>query len=90
MTDQNWGPPANWAPPASASPQAAPPIQRPGAGRFLPKAEAPRDSGIVVQRNVLQPSRGDKKLTSRQRRIAGNLPDWEPLPPNELLVRRGV
>ncbi len=69
----------------------APQIHRPGAGRFVPKSEAPAEAGVVVQRNVLQPTRGTQKsLTSRHRRIAGNLPAWEPLPPDEFLIRRGV
>lgn len=71
--------------------QSAPQVQRPGAGRFVPKGEAPAETGVVVQRNVLQPTRSaDKSLTSRHRRIAGNLPSWDPLPPDEFLVRRGI
>lgn len=90
MTDlETTATPRREVPPAPTTPP-PPQVRRPGAGRFVPKA-APTPDGVVVQRNVLQPSQAkEKALTSRQRRIAGNLPDWEPLPPGELLVRRGA
>lgn len=31
---------------------------------------------------------GTERVTSRVRKIAEGLPDWEPLPPGETLVRR--
>ncbi|WP_335980685.1 hypothetical protein [Streptomyces sp. CA2R106] len=31
---------------------------------------------------------GAERVTSRVRKIAEGLPDWEPLPPGETLVRR--
>lgn len=31
---------------------------------------------------------GSEPVTSRLRRIVEELPDWEPLPPGEILVRR--
>jgi hypothetical protein len=35
---------------------------------------------------VRRPQR--ERVTSRQRRVVEGLPDWEPLPPGETLVRR--
>ncbi|QIB41686.1 hypothetical protein [Streptomyces aureoverticillatus] len=31
---------------------------------------------------------GGERVTKRQRRVVEGLPDWEPLPPGETLVRR--
>ena len=64
-------------------------VRRPrAAARLLPRVE-PVDSGVVVSRNVLHSSAArSAPTTSRERRIAGDLPDWEPLPPGELFVRR--
>lgn len=30
----------------------------------------------------------EERVTSRVRRMAEGLPDWEPLPPGEILIRR--
>ncbi|MEU8261542.1 hypothetical protein AB0C02_13095 [Micromonospora sp. NPDC048999] len=35
-----------------------------------------------------QPTPPRQRSTSRVRRIAEGLPDWEPMPPGEMLVRR--
>jgi hypothetical protein len=57
------------------------------AQHFLPKEAAAETT--VVSRNVLRPRETKKRTeTSRERKIAGDLPDWEPLPPGELLVAR--
>jgi hypothetical protein len=43
----------------------------------------------IVGRDLLKARRPDQKpQTERQRKIAGDLPDWQPLPPGELPVRR--
>lgn len=73
------------------SPSAPPVIVRRGhaATRLVPRVEPPRVEGIVVQRSIFTRRSSDKPQTSRQRQVAGDLPDWEPLPPGELVVRRG-
>jgi len=53
--------------------------------RFLPKDAA---ETTVVARNVLRPREGKRPETSRERKIAGDLPAWEPMPPGELVVNR--
>ena len=58
------------------------------ATRLLPRAEEPAPGGVVVHRSVLARRSSDKPQTSRERKIAGDLPDWEPLPPGELVVQR--
>lgn len=64
-------------------------VRRPrAAARLLPRDSTP-DAGVVVSRNVLRSNAtAAAPTTDRERRIAGELPDWEPLPPGELLVRR--
>ncbi|PPA60730.1 hypothetical protein [Micromonospora chalcea] len=47
-------------------------------------ADAPA-SGVPWAR---QPIAAAKRSTSRARRMVENLPDWEPMPPGELVVRR--
>lgn len=57
------------------------------ATRLLPPPP-PADT-TVISRQVLRPrAGGSRPETSRERKIAGNLPQWEPLPPGELFVRR--
>ncbi|WP_405832766.1 MULTISPECIES: hypothetical protein [unclassified Streptomyces] len=36
-----------------------------------------------------QPTAAEETTTARLRRIVEGLPDWEPLPPGEIVVRRG-
>lgn len=73
-------------------PAAPPVIVRRGrsAERFVPKSEMPQDSGeVIVGRGLLGTRNHDRKSqTSRERQVAGDLPEWEPMPPGELLVRR--
>jgi hypothetical protein len=57
------------------------------ATRLLPMQSVAETT--VVSRNVLHARVTKKPETSRARKIAGDLPDWEPLPPGELLVHRG-
>ena len=57
------------------------------ATRLLPPTP-PADT-TVISRQVLRPrAGGTRPETSRERKIAGDLPQWEPLPPGELFVRR--
>lgn len=35
-----------------------------------------------------RPSAAAERVTQRQRNMVEGLPDWEPLPPGEILVRR--
>ena len=58
------------------------------ATRLLPREAPPVPDNVVVQRSVLARRSSDKPQTSRQRKVAGDLPDWEPLPPGELVVHR--
>ena len=57
------------------------------AARLLPAQ--PVAETTLVSRNVLHARATKKPETSRERKIAGDLPDWEPLPPGELHVHRG-
>ncbi|WP_179851537.1 hypothetical protein [Streptomyces sp. Ag109_G2-15] len=80
-------PAAPWAaaPQSAAAPHAAQPS---GSGPVSPWA-ASADSGRAqsspwaAQRRPQQ-----ERVTSRLRRVVEGLPDWEPLPPGETLVRR--
>ncbi len=56
--------------------------------RMLARTPPPTGDGVVVSRNVLGTRNGTKPQTGRERKIAGELPEWEPLPPGELVVRR--
>lgn len=57
------------------------------ATRLLPPP--PPTETTVISRQVLHPrASGTRPETSRERKIAGDLPQWEPLPPGELFVRR--
>lgn len=47
--------------------------------------EPPRDEQMV-SRNVLGGNRVDKPELSRNRKIAGDLPSWDPTPPGEIHV----
>lgn len=64
-------------------------VRRGSAARFRPRVEPPREETVVISRGILGVRDRDKKAqTSRERRVAGDLPSWEPLPPGELVVRR--
>lgn len=80
------------APAAPPVPPAPPVIIRRGLNgpRLLPREAAVPEGGVTVSRNVLGARATVKTKTSRERKIAGDLPEWEPLPPGELLVRRGL
>lgn len=65
-------------------------VRRPVASRFVPRGDTPAPGASLVQHNVLRPGRGkDRPLTGRERLMAGDLPEWEPLPPGKLFVKRG-
>lgn len=71
-------------------PEAPAVVRRPAASRFVPRGDTPPPEAPLVQRNVLRPGRDKgKALTGRERLVAGDLPEWEPLPPGELFVKRG-
>lgn len=85
------------APVDAATPPAAPPaptaspftVRRRSAGAFVPRPVPAESDGVVIARNVLSARQaGVERTTSRQRKIAGDLPAWEPLPPGELVVTR--
>lgn len=61
--------------------------------RRRPRFQAPpkKEEDVVVNRMDLfnsQKNRTGAPAFSRQRKIAGNLPDWEPTPPGEVLIDR--
>lgn len=59
------------------------------ASRFLPAVASPTDSGVVVGRGFLRSKvTPQKQQLSRERKIAGDLPSWDPMPPGEVSVRR--
>ncbi|NCD18376.1 MAG: hypothetical protein EOL89_00065 [Actinobacteria bacterium] len=67
-------------------------VRRPrSSGKFVPRSTPTPDSDeVIIGRNLLTSrNRDGKEQTPRERRIAGDLPAWEPLPPGELFVRRG-
>lgn len=68
-------------------------VRRPrSAGAFMPW-EPPKESReeVVISRGqLLSRDRNKRPETSRDRIIAGDLPDWEPTPPGEIVVRRGT
>ena len=80
-------PPQDAAPVAPASPFV---VRRRAAGAFVPRPlEGTEGGGAVIDRHVLGARRSDdRRVTTRERKIAGDLPDWEPLPPGELIVMR--
>lgn len=74
---------------SSAPTEVTPAIQRGARNRFLPRDDAAEDQVTVTRRALLGERRNTGKPTlSRHHKIAGNLPDWEPLPPHEQLVHR--
>lgn len=87
----NVQPPFGGGLPVPTSPPSSPPfVRRPSAqARMLPP-EPPTDSDreIIIGRSLTSRREG-KARTSRERRIAGGLPTWDPTPPGEIVVRRG-
>lgn len=55
--------------------------------RLVPRPAPPKDATIIT-RHMLRSASEQKPQTDRERKIAGDLPDWEPLPPGELTVKR--
>jgi hypothetical protein len=72
----------------AATEDVLPVIRRRSRTMFVAREEEPADLGIIVSRGILTARATRKPETSRKRKIAGNLPAWEPLPPGELVVRR--
>lgn len=68
----------------------APVVRRldPRSRMLSPEAPGAADNEVIIGRSLLSTQRDSKPQTSRQRRIAGALPDWEPVPPGEIVVRR--
>lgn len=69
-------------------------LRRPSArgNRFVPRPVEQAEEPVVLQRNVLRASSSGsaEHQTGRRHVIAGDLPDWEPLPPGELFLKRPV
>ncbi|MBK6440865.1 MAG: hypothetical protein IPH27_11430 [Actinomycetales bacterium] len=64
-------------------------VRRRSSGMFIPKpvSQSSQDE-VIVARQLFMGRKDARPLNSRSRKIAGDLPTWEPLPPGELLVRR--
>lgn len=54
---------------------------------FVPPTQT--DDSPAVSRELLSRTKIGKPQLSRNRKIAGDLPDWDPLPPGEISVQRG-
>lgn len=96
-TPANTAPTAPPKPPAptqtfsdTASSQEMPVVGRPAARRRPRFVEPPRPEteALVNRRNLFEATARSAKSSkiSRQRMIAGNLPDWEPMPPGGALI----
>lgn len=86
-----YGEPTRPAAPTPSRPQAGPISRGSIRSRFLPQSAAPEiESAIVIDRSSLLANRRTSATPEipRNRKIAGNLPDWYPEPPGELLVDR--
>lgn len=58
------------------------------AGKFRGRVETPQSEEQLVSRAILGSRSSKKPALTRNHVIAGDLPDWEPLPPGELSVIR--
>lgn len=64
--------------------------RKPVATRFVP-SETPIEELTPISRSLLpQRAVGTKSELSRERNIAGNLPEWSPMPPGEVLAVKRV
>lgn len=66
-------------------------LRRPStrSAKFQPRPVPTPSSDVVLDRSVLRPSVADTKpQTQRRREMVGDLPDWQPMPPGELPLRR--
>lgn len=72
-------------------PEQAPPpimIRRARPNVFVPPQ--PQDHGQAISRDLGQQSKITQPKIPRNRKIAGNLPAWDPLPPGEIhVIHRG-
>ncbi|MCF6389348.1 hypothetical protein L2K20_20430 [Mycobacterium sp. MBM] len=76
--------------PEQESMSEAPPIviRRARPSLFVPPN--PSDQEQVISRDIGVQRRPQKQEISRNRKIAGNLPKWDPLPPGEIhVIHRG-
>ncbi|WP_336111782.1 hypothetical protein [Streptomyces sp. PTD9-10] len=71
--------------PQTGQPTGTSPAQQPAASPWAASADSARaqSSPWAAQRRPQQ-----ERVTSRLRRVVEGLPDWEPLPPGETVVRR--
>jgi hypothetical protein len=63
-------------------------VNRTRTSPFLPPPLPSEEVTPVVSRAWVSRGSGRKAQLSRERKMAGGLPEWEPLPPGELLVKR--
>ena len=77
--------------PQSAPGPEEPVLRRPSthSRTFQPRLVPQSSSDVILDRNVLRSSAGDTKpQTQRRHEMVGDLPDWQPMPPGELPLRR--
>ena len=58
------------------------------AGKFSGRVETPQSEEQLVSRAILGSRSAKKPHISRNHVIAGDLPEWEPLPPGEISAIR--
>lgn len=80
------------APVPATSSQPTPVVKRPRSRRRPRFVEKPKkkDDSLVARQSLLSASKppDGKHQFSRERKVAGNLPDWDPTPPGEIRISR--
>jgi hypothetical protein len=61
-------------------------VRRTRRNPFIPPSD--HDQGPAVSRELLSRGRAATAQLSRNRKVAGDLPDWDPLPPGEIILAR--
>jgi hypothetical protein len=72
--------------PAATPPNPEAVVRRTRRNPFIPPSG--QDQGPAVSRELLSRGRATKAQLSRNRKVAGDLPDWDPLPPGEIILAR--
>jgi hypothetical protein len=72
--------------PATSPPNPEIVVRRTRRNPFIPPSG--QDQGPAVSRELLSRGRTAKAQLSRNRKVAGDLPDWDPLPPGEIILAR--
>lgn len=72
--------------PATKAPNQEAGVRRTRRNPFIPPSD--QAQGPAVSRELLSRGRAAGAKLSRNRKIAGDLPDWDPLPPGEITLAR--